>query len=799
MKLPKYTIRTILFLLYIAAVVVRFVSAERSDYLYFNDISATNYRYAHMISENSSIPELDLKASWPEGTSVAKVRPMGMEYFTGYAYRLVKYFSEIEKRPFTRHLTILFLSLLVFTVYALSHILWRYQAGALFTAFLVAFFDPLVEASNGGVFLHLHYAAVVLSFHLFLVVRTRERFSPAGSILIALSSFALLAVWEASSYYLALFALSCVVWPGVSPEKKRCLLTLNAAVFIFAALLLPHLSAQRFLFSLPASCIYSSALLSYLTAKLPSRTRSSLWSGLYVLLGTLIITILLKPFHSGGLTPYPAIQYFLYRLRYIVGRPENPIVLPDAVRYVWTHGHAPPSSFEVFRTILPFTLFVPPLIAAALASRKEDKKPHLPSSSGGMESASTPSSLLASSVIALISVVLYLSDRSLLALAVIGTFPLLAYSCRTQRKHFLAGGLFLFIGALLIILQTCSPRGSLDAPYRIARRMGLQAGNISDFLRTSSDRNLIRFTLTRTSVRDPFLCLPGMSSLLCTFGGRTTLLIPGVESEEMIGKTVSLLAGYYGNEVDFYRACRINGIEYVLYSIDLVLDGSEYSPRYLAGEDRLTAASTAYKMQFFPETLKNFSLIYENDLYRLFEVTDEIKPFFITDHPPIYQYEILEKNNDSLTRFYERVMDLLLLYGGALEEQAKGNDSGALDLFNICLRNAPHFTLARLGQAASFEKTGDLEAAKEAYLTVIGYAPDNPRALYGAAFVLARLGDTKQAEGFIDILLTSTSEEEVIRKAKLLQWFIDEGIPIDKPDKTEPALPDANSTGILER
>jgi tetratricopeptide (TPR) repeat protein len=285
------------------------------------------------------------------------------------------------------------------------------------------------------------------------------------------------------------------------------------------------------------------------------------------------------------------------------------------------------------------------------------------------------------------------------------------------------------------------------------------------------------------------LAPPNISSVLATFAGRTTLLAPGIETRAMIEKTVSYMGNYYQKESDFYAACRTAGIEYVIYSVDLVLDGSSFSPLYLSGRNKIPPSSVAYKMHFFPEMLSHFTLTYENDNYRLFKVSEEIRPIFTTDHPPIYQYEILDLNGDSLEQFYKRILNLVFLYGSGLDEQAKGNHEAAMDIYSRCIRQAPHYTEARLAQAALLSSLGDIAAAKEAYGAVISYAPDNPEALYGLALSLARSGDTRHAKEYVEILLMSTGDDDMIKKAKLLKWFLEENIPIDSPDSLRSGTP----------
>ncbi len=780
MRLPNYAVRLILVLLYFAAVTARFSSAERGDYLYFKGVSAANYRYAYMIGKTGSLPSTDRKAAWPDGLSPAEVKPMGVEYFTGYLYRLTEYFSELEEREFARRLTALFFSLSVFSIYALAYGIWRCQAGALFSAFLVALFHPLQEATNGRTYLHLHFAVVLLSIHILLVLRYRRSPSIVSALPAALAAFALLATWEVSLYYLLVFAFLYVLWPGVHSEEKVRLIAPHAAILLLAAFLLPHFRAQRLAFSFPAVFFYIASIYLLLVRRVVIRGPAVL----HILLASIIVSLLLKPFHTSGVAPFPVAEYLLYRIRYSFAKPVVPQALPEAVRYAWMDDHAPPSRYALFNFFFPLVLFVPALLSAVFASRRAAL--HEPTSSGPKrrEIHSMPILPVAAATVAIAACLLL--DRSVLPVASLSIVLLLALSFWGFREHLPIRTPFIGLGTAVILLQSLFPGGGIDIADRIARGAGLTPLNTGEFIWVSignADKELVRFLVRRTSVRNPCLAPPEASSLLATFAGRTTLLVPGVESSGMIEKTTTLLGKYYASEEHLYEACQANGVSYVLYSIDCTLDDTRYSLRYLAGEEKLKPSSAAFKMHFFPETLKHFALVYENDTYRLFQVTEEFRPIFTTDHPPVYQHEILERNSDDLESFYRRVVRLMLTCSRAYEEQEKGNHLTALNLFNTCLHQAPHFTAARLGKARSLSRLNELEAAKQSYLFVVKYAPDNPEALYGMALTMARLGETREAQEFIDVLLSATGNEEIIRKARLLKRFIEEGIPID--DRTE--------------
>jgi hypothetical protein len=81
-----------------------------------------------------------------------------------------------------------------------------------------------------------------------------------------------------------------------------------------------------------------------------------------------------------------------------------------------------------------------------------------------------------------------------------------------------------------------------------------------------------------------------------------------------------------------------------------------------------------------------------------------------------------------------------------------------------------------------------VEEARDVLSSVIGYAPDNPLALYYAAYALARLGDQATAKSYLEILNKVTNDLELLSRVKLLETFLERGIPVT----TEPndAIPE---------
>ena len=149
MKLGKKSLVLILIALYAGAVWLRFDGSGQSIYPYYSGESGTNFRHAQTIANDGRLPLIDERSARPEGYSPSRAKPNGVEYFTGYAYRLVRPFTDLSDKRFSGILTVLVFSLSVFTMYALTRRVWDCQAAGGIAALLVAFLAPLVEVTNG--------------------------------------------------------------------------------------------------------------------------------------------------------------------------------------------------------------------------------------------------------------------------------------------------------------------------------------------------------------------------------------------------------------------------------------------------------------------------------------------------------------------------------------------------------------------------------------------------------------------------------------------------------------------------
>jgi tetratricopeptide (TPR) repeat protein len=760
MRLPTYAVLTILALLYVVAAYTRLNGTGTESSPYFSGASAMSYRSATLVADGRPLDAPDPKAGWPEGYVPASYRAAGAEVALGWGLKAVRYFSEIDGRVFAARFTALFFSLCVFTVYAFVRRLWDCQAAGLIAAGFVAVFAPLVDATNGRRLDHTSVALVLMTLHALALLRYHRRRSPLAGALAAAVTYLVVAAWEPGIYYAAAVVCAVAFAPSARDSARRWTLVAHAAAVVAACALLPYLQSARAVYSWPVALVASATAADFL----PARFHGGLRRGLIVAATALVVVLATAPLRQGAEGGVPVVQFLWVRLRFLFAKPESSALLPPAIRAVWSIDHAPPSAHALLLFFLPASF----LAAAAFLSARERLRRNR-------------KAVALAAVLGAAGAIAFVVDRSAAAMGAMALAPLLSMSGISISSAARSRGLLVVAGAYLMFAQMAFPLGAANPTLQVARSGGFAYRDPNRFLWVSmedTDRALVRFVASRTTVADAFLGSSDVTALLLTFSGRTSVPLAGALTRTAAGRNADLVHALYEDEASLYETCRHARVAYVLYSVDMLLDATRYSPRYLAGVPALTSDSMVYRMHFEPESLRQFTLVYENDHYRLYKVSREPETIFLTDHPPVYQRAVLERVGGNVDTFRRRVVELLLTYREARAAAGRGDFDGALRKLNWCLEQAPGYTLARIAVGTTLTQAGRLEEARDVLLGVLSYAPDNADALYHTAYALAALDETARAREYLDVLFGVAGDPDLVEKARLLKTFIEQQIPV---------------------
>jgi tetratricopeptide (TPR) repeat protein len=472
--------------------------------------------------------------------------------------------------------------------------------------------------------------------------------------------------------------------------------------------------------------------------------------------------VVVLPHLSSG-DAFPSLGYAATRVRFLLERPESASALSDWMRHAWSSERAPLMPQAAVQLLVPL-LF----LAAAFVLNAECR--------------ARGRAFYVAAAAAAVALAAALVDRSALPVAAMAILPVVAGGARSMSRAWKLRAPLVAIGCYCALAGVAFREKAPDVAFGIAKTLGVAHRDPYAFLWVSlenTDRELVRFISTRTAVREAVLSRADLSALLLTFTGRTIVNLPGGDSRAAADRHVALTRAWYGSEVDLYRTCRDLRVDYVVYSIDVLLDSGRYSPRYLAAVESLDPEAVVFQMHFAPESLRHFTLQYQNDHYRLFKVTDEPGMIFLTDHPPVFQGSLLQASGGSLEAFRRNTTALLYTYAEGIGARSRGDLEGALRRLRSCVGNAPRFTRARLALADVYmdmERYGD---ARSAIMEVIAYAPDHSLAMYYAAYIHARLGMFEPARGFLAVLLSHEQDPDILEKARLLETYMDQGIPVE--------------------
>lgn len=224
--------------------------------------------------------------------------------------------------------------------------------------------------------------------------------------------------------------------------------------------------------------------------------------------------------------------------------------------------------------------------------------------------------------------------------------------------------------------------------------------------------------------------------------GRPIALNPMFEVASARRKAVVYSAAAVADEDTFYNLCRRWGVAYVIHFAPAVLDTGN-GTFYNATGKFPPRGSAAYLMQFYPERLRRFRLVYETYSARVFEVGapyDGYRP--LTYHPAFDRRRFQRiPSRGELLKFYAEVARAHEFYYQGMEKEAARNFPAAVAAYTQALRLHPDLEDAefRLGVC---ELALGPAARAEGSATLRHYAathPDDPRpfAVLGAPPVTA--------------------------------------------------------------
>lgn len=728
---------TLLVCVYFIAIFCRLESGEGSRGELFTSESALRLYYAEQVSEGRSLPTVDYKAQHPEGLELFSRNPVVMEYITGYLYAF--FTPPMPFVDFIRLVIPLIASLSIFAVYLMV----REATGEKITALIVALFYaialPAITRASGWEFLHETVALPCIFFQAYFFLKGVKSGKLHYGILSGLCIALALSSWKISQLYFLIFAVFAGTiflfgkgWPNF---YKSCAITVIFAVF--AGLVVPFLRDGMFLTSF-AMIIFYALYISLSLKRYETALKARSW---YIFPVCLILLILILPQSSRNTHVYDLLRY---KVQFLGQKPADPLLLPFGVRALWIDPFITPSMFELIYFFIPLIL----LGAASLwvASREIFRGRMVI----GVKNSSHRKLAFWERFLTLIR---GRDDLALIFILYNTAAFLAAYLFIRRLRVFFVYFLILLIGYLISAIIRRSGRSAwfgiivliLALVVEFGKTFGFSTGLIfkpvlcamevteprSYFQATTltqSQRELIDWIKDNTGEEEVILSHYHISPVIRAYADRAVNLTSLFESRPLREKVREYVFALFGTEEDLYRLCKKFKTDYVVCSIDTILDNSDNSWRYLANRQELNEEMVAYRMHFIPDGLKRFALLYENEYFRIYRVItadgEAIPERIFGTHPLYFRYDLFLRASGSTGRFKEYIENVYRVYLAGSRTLAAGQYGVSRRAYETALLMAPDFPEPYAGLGAIAENEGKGEEAIEYYQEYLRLTPD---------------------------------------------------------------------------
>lgn len=716
--------------------------------------SAMRYRYASMIGQGKAVPEIDYSIQYPEGLKVRSLLFLTEDWVVGHSYRLLARIRPgIPFDVFFRFFVSFFSSLTIPLVYLLGLLVWRERVAGLVSAVFYAV-APASFARVLGNYLREEFALpfIFASLILFLVscTTTSRKKSYCTAICSGISLLVALSSWHLSQFFLLLFVVFAGLRFILLRDKYHSFMNCFAILVAFsvlAGIVNPPLRQRVFLASYTMLLAYS-ILIAYIVRRSFGTGRLG---SVLILLSILLLSLFLSSPLSRTRAEYGHVySLMIYKLRYLGMKPARPSLLPFDARSIWMAPFNSPSPRNLAYSlglILPFAVW--PLVRLI----------------GRWIKGSIGEGGAALSYFAFLFIPLYLFVRRLEIFLIFFVAALI-------------GGLFvkrrLFVLVLLPFLAfqlSESWNYGKITPYQhiLARLPG------SEWTPSIHDPDpwlIFKLVSERTDRDGVFLARIGASPVILLYANRRVVLHPIYEAKWIRDKVGECIGAFFGEEEELYRICQKYEVNYILYESNSLLDNSRDSDRYLTDNLNITKRCVAYRMHFAPEALHHFTLIFQTDYFRVFQVhpwKEQVSvpkdlPYAVQFDPLLFGMEGLDGpfDDERISSAWVHIRAALNSLQQGMKHMEEREYRRAAQALQRTLTTIPRMEVAVSLLGYCWLQAGDMDRAIELYERELALHPFRAEAHYGLGMVYMRKGNReKAAEEFRQSLAINPNQPEL--------------------------------------
>ena len=575
--------------------------------LYYAE-SAFQYRYADIIakSEKNILDTLknDRFIQYPETINVFKYETIMMEFFYGFLYRICNW--GLPFNLFLIYAGSFFSSLSLIMVFLIAKRLFKNDLISLGAALYYITTPASYLRIAAGSFLREDFALVFLLLSVWLILIQLN----TGPKIVLSSAIGLVIVFNLSSWHFNHFIYLCMLpfffW--IFAQRPNLLKNFSCVflIVLLAGFFIPVLKTSVFLTSILMCGLYA-LLIAYFLKKFTKTPSSRMVLALIIfaiLLGTRNITGFYEPSYSY------VFDMHLEKLRFLLKKPDNPMLLSFSARQLWESAFNSPTPGEIWW--LGKLAFPLGIIGSFFVLWSERKKPN------------------SGTFIASLSIILFFSSimakRVLVVCAPFVSVTLCGCAIYGDKKNYLKIGLYslLILNALGLNLKPIETGRFTPASYS----------------------ELFTWINSNTQPADAFVAHIHLSPMVLLNTGRPGVLHPKFENFPIRKKYEELIISMYSeDEKNLFEFCEKNKAKYLIFDWGFFVTDGKDSMRYLGGAvPDISEKAMASRLHFSSAELKHFKPLFRNSAFIIYEVVEnadsEIKKM---PYSPIYDPALYTK------------------------------------------------------------------------------------------------------------------------------------------------------------
>jgi MFS family permease/tetratricopeptide (TPR) repeat protein len=650
--------------------------------------TAYHYYFAKTASETGAIPNFDKRAQYPEGIYPWKELTPLMDLFYGKLHKF-PIFQALPFHIFLPFVTLFWSSLSIVAVWLAVFFLTKSPTSAILSSGIFGLSLDFLGRTAPTAYLREHFALTFIFFGLaFLFVASEKRHVIAASTVTGACFAISLASWHMAQFvFIPIYlGIAWTILTNISRKEQHfplAILWIICAFIFSTGFLLPHLRTKSFWGS-PAFLLPLSLAIGWNPITYRHIRHKKILTALLMIDIFLLLYFITRHFSGTHFSDFSHVYTLVKaKLCFPAGPPQNPSLIPWEAKFMWNSGFNSPQHTLFF--FFSLSLYFTAIVCWYLSQKTHENK--------------NATSIITIAGISFFCLFLLMERFSPLALF----FAAVSISMLPFLIGKKAG---FFVLTLLLALE------AVQIPF-------IKIEDIKP--PTEIVRPVIEFLHHAGTNNDPVLAPFPMGSVVLAYAKKPTILHANIESKYIREKIRTVETSLFLEEEEYYQVCRNFGAKYFVYDAATLLSMEPGSTRYVNAVFSIPPESAAYHFHFAPEQLTYFHLVFQNDRYRIFEISNakktaqehfEYQPLF---DPHIFEIGHKPLENRMIHTVLAQLNDPLFLLKIAARLREEGDFVSSIEVAMRIKRGFPEFPGGAFAVGLAFFTQGNLSEAKEAW------------------------------------------------------------------------------------